>query len=71
MVPPWSDIAGMTKRKATHEEQVEEIVLTLLHDNLPKAQRIKLMKELVHKGESLPDSAFEEALRRLLERILF
>ncbi|MCA8971773.1 MAG: hypothetical protein KDC95_18440 [Planctomycetes bacterium] len=54
------------------EEQVEEVVAALLHDpNLPKKERIRLMKELVRKGEDLPDEALELALKRLLERILF
>ena len=57
-------------RKRTHQEQVEEIVQTLMHDNLPKTERIRLMKELVQRGEDLPDEALQEALRRLLERLL-
>ena len=64
---------AMRKRKGklTHEEQVDEIVQTLMHDNLPKSERIRLMKELVQRGEDLPDEALEEALKRLLERLLF
>lgn len=54
------------------EDQVEEVVAALLHDpNLPKKERIRLMKELVKRGDELPDEALELALKRLLERILF
>ena len=60
-----------TTSKADREEQIEEIVQTLMHDNLSKPERIRLMKELVSRGERLPDEALEEALKRLLQRILF
>lgn len=54
------------------DKQVEDVIETLMHeDNLPKSERIRLMKELVRKGEELPDEALEIALKRLLERILF
>ena len=51
--------------------QVEDLVQSLMHGNLPKKDRIRLMKELVKKGDELPDEALELALKRLLERILF
>ncbi len=54
----------------THEEQVDEIVEMLLHGPLPKAERIKLMKELVRKGNGMPEEVLADALKRLMERIL-
>lgn len=62
----------MTKRqpKLTHQEQVDEIVRTLMHDRLPKDERIRLMKDLVARGDDLPDEALAEALKKLLERLL-
>ena len=64
--------ASEQRKRDEREEQAEEIVQTLLHeDNLPKPERIRLMKELVRRGDDLPDEALELALKRLLERILF
>lgn len=64
--------ASGQRKRDEQDAQVEEIVQSLLHeDNLPKAERIRLMKELVRRGDDMPDEALELALKRLLERILF
>ncbi len=63
---------GAMKRQedAEKEAQVDEIVEMLMHEPLPKADRIRLMKELVRKGDKLSDEILAEALKRLMERIL-
>ncbi len=58
------------KRKRTHEQQVDEIVEKLMHDQLPKGDRIRLMKDLVRRGDDLPDEVLKDALQRLLEHLL-
>lgn len=36
---------------------------------LPKAERMRLLRELVHSGEDVPDELLDRALRRLMERL--
>ena len=51
------------------ETRVDRIVSELLEKPLSKAERMKLLKELVERGEELPDEMLDVALRRLMERL--
>jgi hypothetical protein len=46
------------------------IIEDLMDLTLPKSERILLLKELVARGEELPDEVLEDALKRLMERLL-
>ena len=48
---------------------VDQIVDELLEGSLAKGERIELLRELVRRGEDLPDEMLESALRRLMERL--
>ena len=48
---------------------VDQIVDELLEGSLAKGERIELLRELVRRGENLPDEMLESALRRLMERL--
>lgn len=48
---------------------VDRIVDELLESSLAKCERIELLRELVRRGEDLPDEMLESALRRLMERL--
>ena len=48
---------------------VDRIVDELLESSLAKGERIELLRELVRRGEDLPDEMLENALRRLMERL--
>jgi hypothetical protein len=48
---------------------VDRIVDELLESSLAKGERIELLRELVRRGEELPDEMLESALRRLMERL--
>ena len=51
------------------DRRVDKILNELLEKPLPREERKKLLKELVRRGEELPDAMLEEALRRLMERL--
>ena len=51
------------------ESRVDRIVNELMEKPLPKGERIKLLRELVERGEQLPDEMLDVALRRLMERL--
>jgi hypothetical protein len=36
---------------------------------MPKAERMRLLRELVQSGEDVPDELLDRALRRLMERL--
>jgi hypothetical protein len=57
-------------RSAALEERLDEIVEQLLQRNRPKKERIRLMKRLVALGEKLPEELVEDALARIMERML-
>jgi hypothetical protein len=57
-------------RSAALEERLDEIVEQLLQGNRPKKERIRLMKRLVALGEKLPEELVEDALARIMERML-
>ena len=51
------------------DPRVDLIVTELLEKPLPKQERMKLLRELVERGEDLPDEMLAQALRRLMERL--
>ena len=48
---------------------VDQIVNELLESSLGKGERIELLRELVRRGEELPDEVLENALQKLMERL--
>ena len=50
-------------------EVVERLVQELMDRQLTKADRMKLLRELVQSGEDVPDELMDRALRRLMERL--
>jgi len=40
-----------------------------MNRNVPKPERMRLLRELVRSGEEVPDVLLEKALRRLMERL--
>lgn len=58
------------KGNQTASDRVDKIVDELLLHNPPKADRIRLLKELIACGDELPEEHFEAALKRLMERLL-
>jgi hypothetical protein len=51
------------------ESRVDSIVNELMGKALAKERRIELLRELVERGEELPDDLLAAALRRLMERL--
>ncbi len=51
------------------DSRVDRIVDELLESDLSKEERIALLRELVERGEDLPDEMLVSALRRLMERL--
>jgi hypothetical protein len=51
-------------------EPTEALVKELLDRPESRARRIQLLKEIVRRGEDLPDEMLDEALRRLLELLI-
>ncbi len=49
---------------------LDPIIEDLMDLTLPKSERIQLLKELVARGEELPDEVLEDGLKRLMERLL-
>lgn len=56
----------MTKRPS---ETVERLVQELMDRRMPKAERMRLLRELVQSGEDVPDELMDQALRKLMERL--
>lgn len=51
------------------ESTVDEIVHDLLAKGGTKAERKSLFRELVRRGEDLPEEMLNSALRKLMERL--
>lgn len=51
------------------DSQVDRIVQELLKKGGTKAERVKLFRELVRRGENLPDELLNSALQKLMERL--
>lgn len=54
---------------AGEDPKVEQIVRELLERDLTREQRMKLLKDLVRRGEELPDEMLDSALQRLMDRL--
>ncbi len=50
-------------------ETVERLVQELMDRQLPKPERMRLLRELVQSGEDVPDELLDRALRKLMERL--
>ncbi len=51
------------------ESQVDRIVQELLEKGGTKAVRMKLFRELVKRGETLPEETLNSALQKLMDRL--
>jgi hypothetical protein len=51
------------------DRSVDQIVEELLRQPLSKAERMRLLRELVRRGEDLPDAMLEDALHKLMDRL--
>ncbi len=54
---------------AGEDPKVEQIVRELLEGDLTREQRVKLLRDLVRRGEELPDDMLDSALQRLMDRL--
>jgi hypothetical protein len=54
---------------ASQQPTVDQIVQDLLTRGGTKAERMKLFRELVERGEDLPDEMLNTALQKLMERL--
>ena len=51
------------------DSQVDQIVEELLSRGGTKKERMKLLRELVRRGEDLPEEMLNSALKKLMERL--
>ncbi|MHC4853236.1 MAG: hypothetical protein ACYTGW_10750 [Planctomycetota bacterium] len=51
------------------DPKVDQIVRELMEGDLTKEQRVKLLRELVRRGEELPDGMLDSALQKLMDRL--
>jgi hypothetical protein len=54
---------------AGEDPKVEQIVRELLEGDLTREQRMRLLRDLVRRGEELPDDMLDSALQRLMDRL--
>ena len=54
---------------ASEEPTVDQIVRDLLEGTLTKAERMERFRELVRRGEDVPDELLDVALQRLMDRL--
>lgn len=54
---------------ASQQSTVDQIVQELLERGGTKAERMKLFRELIRRGEDLPDELLNSALQKLMERL--
>lgn len=54
---------------ASQQPTVDQIVQELLDRGGTKAERMKLFRELIRRGEDLPDELLNSALQKLMERL--
>ena len=50
-------------------ESVDRVVQELMNREIPKGERMRLLRELVQSGEDVPDELLDRALRKLMERL--
>jgi hypothetical protein len=51
------------------DARVDAIVKELVEKPLTKSERIRLLRELVERGEDLPDEMLANALQKLMQRL--
>lgn len=56
----------MAKKKATAEQLIEE----LMQRPDSRARRVEILRELVRRGEELPDAMLDDAMRKLLDLLI-
>lgn len=61
---------SQTGKTTQSSRDLDSIIEDLMNLRLPKSERILLMKELIARGEELPDEVLEEGLKRLMEKLL-
>ena len=54
---------------AAEELTVDQIVRELLEEPLTKSERMRRFRELVRRGDEVPDELLDMALRKLMERL--
>lgn len=54
---------------ASEEPTVDQIVRDLLEGTLTKAERKERFRDLVRRGEDVPDELLDMVLRRLMDRL--
>lgn len=54
---------------AGDESRVDQIVRELIERGGSKEQRVALLRELVRRGEELPEAMLQSALQKLMERL--
>ena len=54
---------------ASQQPTVDQIVQELLDRGGTKAERMKLFRELIRRGEDVPDELLNSALQKLMERL--
>ena len=54
---------------AGDDPTVDQIVQELMESDLTKTERVELLRELVRRGEELPDEMLNSALQRLMDRL--
>ncbi len=54
---------------AGEDSKVDQIVQELMEGDLIKEQRVRLLRELVRRGEDLPDDMLDSALQKLMDRL--
>jgi hypothetical protein len=61
----WTEQTSMASQQPT----VDQIVQELLDRGGTKAERMKLFRELIQRGEDVPDELLNSALQKLMERL--
>ncbi len=54
---------------AGEDSKVDQIVQELMEGDLTKEQRVRLLRELVRRGEDLPDDMLDSARQKLMDRL--
>lgn len=57
---------GMGKQKPSAEELIAELV----RRPESRERRVEILRELVRRGEELPDAMLDEAMRRLMDLLI-
>ena len=52
------------------EPSAEELIAELMQRPESRARRVELLRQLVRRGDELPDAMLDEAMRRLMELLI-